>query len=762
MIPYLLGLASCQQGESLLVSEVKIIPKPQEFELGDGVFILNSKSTFKSQDVFQNANKLLTNFLNKSVGFSLPISDREEEADIVFQVDNTIPSEGYTIEINSDQIILKAKDESGAVHAFQSLRQIFPVELETSSERKVREIKLPQLKIRDEPRFKYRGMHLDVGRHFFDKEFIKEYIAHLSMLKMNYFHWHLTEDQGWRIEINRYPKLTSHGAFREETLIGHYNDTPQQFDGKRYGGFYSQEDIREVVAFAEAHNITIIPEIEMPGHAQAAISAYPEFGCTGEQVPVATKWGVFEHIYCPKEETFTFLKNVLDEVIELFPGEYIHIGGDEAPKAQWKACGNCQQLIKDLNLKDEDGLQSYFIKEIETYLNSKGKKIIGWDEILEGGLAPNATVMSWRGTEGAIEAAREGHDVILTPTSHCYFDYYQDEGEDEPLAIGGFLPLKKVYGFDPIPQELTLEQSRYVLGAQGNVWTEYMPTSNQVEYMAFPRMLAMSEVVWKGASENSKEDYPEFLDRVEHFIPRFEALNINAANHLYQVEMEIVKRNGKAFFELNTPTSNKEIFYRIDDGEAQRYDAPVAIDENITLVSEVKLDGRPLGKARFDTIRFHKGLRASIEINKAPHPSYGEGGKEALINGVSGNHSRYGDKEWLGFWGEDVEIDITFSEKTPVSKVTTRFYNANGQWIYVPTEVSLVLIDANDNRTLKTFPVQVNKEQLWSEVQMDLSTGKGLKAKSLLLIVPNYGIIPQGRQGAGNKAWTFIDEIVIE
>jgi hexosaminidase len=367
-------------------------------------------------------------------------------------------------------------------------------------------------------------MHLDVGRHFFSVDFIKKYINLMAMLKMNTFHWHLTEDQGWRIEIKKYPKLQEIAAFRDETLIGHYSDKPHQFDGKKYGGFYTQEEIKEVVKYASARQITIIPEIEMPGHSQAAIAAYPELGCTGEQVKVATKWGVFEEIYCPKETTFKFLEDVIDEVSNLFPGKYIHIGGDEAPKIRWENCEHCQNLIKKEGLKDEHELQSYFIARMEKYINSKGKQIIGWDEILEGGLAPNATVMSWRGTNGAIEAAKQKHTVILTPQSHCYFDHYQSENKNEPLAIGGFLPLEKVYNFNPIPDELTTEEHQYVLGAQGNVWTEYMQTSENVEYMVFPRAIALSEVLW---SAKEHRNYTDFIYRLEYFNKILDARNVN-------------------------------------------------------------------------------------------------------------------------------------------------------------------------------------------------------------------------------------------
>src|SRR5690606_25493634 len=389
-----------------------------------------------------------------------------------------------------------------------------------------------------------------------------------------------------------------------ETLIGHYNDTPQKYDGKRYGGFYTQEEIKEVVAFAEKHNVTIIPEIEMPGHAQAAISAYPQLGCTGTQVPVATTWGVFENIFYPSEKTFTFLEVVLSEVISLFPREYIHIGGDEAPKIQWKNCAYCQQLIKDLNLKDEHGLQSYFIQRIEKFVNSKGKKIIGWDEILEGGLAPNATVMSWRGTQGGIDAAKQKHDVIMTPNSHLYFDYYQSDKPNEPLAIGGFIPMEKVYSFNPIPAELNASEAKHILGAQANLWTEYIDSEEKVEYMIFPRILALSEVVWSGASENLEKDYPEFLSRVENFMPRLDALKINYANHLYEIEGKILKENGKVFYELKTPSKGKEIRYSVNGSKSEVFSKPILIEGNSKINANVFKNGKKVGGDFSEEIKY--------------------------------------------------------------------------------------------------------------------------------------------------------------
>jgi hexosaminidase len=730
-------------------------------EPGNGSFTIDNSTTLYCTPEFKIASDFLRDHLQNGAGIVLETA-AEENATIKIVTDSLQAKEGYSLHISEDNIVIKASDAGGAFYGIQTLRQILPSQLEGSNSTVTESVVIPQMSISDYPEFEYRGMHLDVGRHFFPKEFVKKYIANMALLKMNYFHWHLTEDQGWRIQILQYPDLTNHGAYRDETLIGHYNDSPQQFDGIRYGGYYSQEDIKEVVAFAARHNVTIIPEIEMPGHAQAAISAYPELGCTGEQVAVATKWGVFENIFCPNQKTFAFLKDVLSEVTELFPGEFIHIGGDEAPKSQWEKCGHCQKLIKDLNLKDEHGLQSYFISEIEAFLNSKGKKIIGWDEILEGGLAPNATVMSWRGMQGGIEAAKAKHHVIMTPTSHSYFDYYQSENEDEPLSIGGYLPLKKVYSLNPIPDELSMEEAKYILGAQGNVWTEYITTEAQLEYMAFPRMLAMSEVVWRGASEDLESNYSDFLSRLEPFLDRLDALDINYANHLYEIEGVVKKQDGAVFYELKTPTEGKEIRFSLNNSEEKKYQGPILITESSTILANLYRENKQLGKALRDTIQFHKGITASVSTNVAPHKSYSAGGIDALINGVKGSDSRYGDKEWLGFWGDDLEIVIDFAEETEINTVSMRFYNAPGQWIYAPKEIQLWITLTDGQKVTTRSSTEIQKDSNLVTLIFDLPNTPRIIGNKLQLDIPSYGVIPEGLQGAGNKAWTFIDEIVIE
>lgn len=436
---------------------------------------------------------------------------------LVLDTQRSLPNEGYQLAVTQDGVTIRASSHAGVFYGLQTLRQLLPVR-EPRGAPTIREVT-----IEDWPRFPYRGMHLDVGRHFFPVSFVKRYIDLLAMYKMNRFHWHLTEDQGWRIEIKKYPRLTEVGAYRKETIVDKHFD-PYVGDGKPYGGYYTQEEIRDVVAYAADRYVTVVPEIEMPGHSLAAITAYPEFACTDGPFEVGTRWGIFQDIYCPKDTTFAFLEDVLTEVMGLFPSRYIHIGGDEAPKRRWEESPIAQAVIQREALSDEHELQSYFVRRIEQFLLAHGRRLIGWDEILEGGLAPEATVMSWRGMEGGIEAARQGHDVIMTPVSHVYFDYYQGDPETEPLAIGGFTPLEKVYRFEPVPPELSETEAKHVLGAQGNVWTEYLTTGAKIEYMVVPRMLALAEVVWSPAGQRN---WPGFVARLPAQLRHLDVLGVN-------------------------------------------------------------------------------------------------------------------------------------------------------------------------------------------------------------------------------------------
>ncbi|MCX7974557.1 MAG: family 20 glycosylhydrolase [Candidatus Aminicenantes bacterium] len=518
--------------------KLNVIPRPLFVSFGRGN--LNLKAT-SSIIINQNLADLravaseLQRKLQKATGWPWEIKEVSQVKTVrghiflrLLPERADLEAEGYELRINDSHITLDSKKVAGLFYGIQTLWQILPasmelVDLANSSETAISPshppiqalscLTFPLLHVVDKPRFRWRGVHLDCSRHFFPKEWIKKLLETMAAYKLNTFHWHLTDDQGWRIEIKKYPRLTEIGAWRRETME----------DGQPYGGFYTQEDIKEIIEYAQKRFITVVPEIEMPGHCLAALAAYPELSCSGGPFKVGTEWGVMNDVFCPgSEETFAFLENVLGEVIELFPSDYIHIGGDEVPKIRWKNCLRCQTRIKTEGLKDESELQSYFIKRIEAFLNSRGKRLIGWDEILEGGLAPRATVMSWRGMAGGITAARNGHDVIMSPTSHCYFDYYQGL-VDEPKAIGGFLPLEKVYTFEPVPAELKPEEARHILGAQANLWTEYIKTPEQAEYMLFPRLLALAEVVWSP----KQRDWADFQKRIFHHFDRLALKGVN-------------------------------------------------------------------------------------------------------------------------------------------------------------------------------------------------------------------------------------------
>jgi hexosaminidase len=513
-----------------------VIPRPAKIQKRQGHFLIKSDTKIylgSDYEQLHAVGKYLAEKINHASGYGIGIElladDKSSEGaiKIVVDSDDWFGEEGYELSIDTASISLRASEPAGLFYAIQTLRQLLPAEFESAEPISGVGWSIPCVKIKDRPRFSWRGMHLDVCRHFFPKEVIKRYLDLLAMHKINTFHWHLTEDQGWRIEIKKYAKLTEIGAWRVDRSDQHWNEREPQKEDEipTYGGYYTQDDIREIVAYADSLFITIVPEIEMPGHSVAALAAYPELSCAGGPFTVipGAYWPKTD-IYCAgNEKTFEFLENVLEEVVEVFPGEFIHVGGDEAHKANWEKCEKCQARIRDEGLKDEHELQSYFIQRIERFLNARNKRLIGWDEILEGGLAPNAAVMSWRGVEGGIAAASAGHDVVMSPTSHCYFDYYQAR-HGEPPAFGGYLPLEKVYSFEPIPPGLPPNKRKHILGAQGNVWTEYIPTPEHLEYMLLPRLAAQAEVVW---SDEKHKDYGGFEQRMVDHYHRLAMMKVN-------------------------------------------------------------------------------------------------------------------------------------------------------------------------------------------------------------------------------------------
>lgn len=491
-------------------AKFSIIPEPVNITPLTGEFIVDNGTGITASPELATLKAFIKGDLSVATGFSLDsINGNLIELKLNKSLIEKIGEEGYQLLVSPETIVLEAATEAGIFYGYQTLKQLFPKDIFNDKTNASANINwtVPAVEIMDYPNFSWRGMHLDVARHFFKVSDVKRFIDMLAMHKMNIFHWHLTEDQGWRIEIKQYPLLTSEGSIRPETVIDHNNTMPRKFDGKPYGGFYTQEDVKEIVAYATARHITVVPEIEMPGHAQAALSAYPEFGNTGEDVKPWTQWGVSKNVFNVQDETIEFLQNILDEVIELFPSEFIHIGGDECPKDQWESSESAQARIKSEGLDNEHELQSWYIKKMDTYLASKGKRLIGWDEILEGGLAPGAAVMSWRGDKGGIAAAKAGHDVVMAPTHSTYFDFYQGASNKEPLAIGGFTNLKKVYAWTVIPKKLNKDQERFVLGGQAQLWSEYMKDIDHVLYMAWPRGSALAEVLW---SQKEKKSYSKF------------------------------------------------------------------------------------------------------------------------------------------------------------------------------------------------------------------------------------------------------------
>lgn len=653
-----------------------------------------------------------------------------------------LENEAYRLDIQKERIIIGTNSQSGLQYAITSLIQMIQYHVGN----------LPQVIIEDGPKYKYRGMHLDVARHFFSVEEVKSYLDYMAYYKFNYFHWHLTDDQGWRIEIKRFPKLQEIAAYRKETLIGHYNDQPHKFDGKRYGGYYTQEQINEIVAYAALRNIQVIPEIEMPGHALAALAAYPDLGCGSTSYEVATKWGVFEEVFCPYEETFRFLYGVIDEIVELFPCKYIHIGGDECPKVLWKKNEYCLELMRKESLTNADELQSYFIKRIEKYINSKGKQIIGWDEILEGGLAPNATVMSWRGIEGGLEAAQKGHDVIMTPGSHCYFDHYQSDHPSEPLAIGGLTTLEKVYSWNPLPNTLDKDKAHHILGGQANVWTEYIKSYPHIEYMAYSRGMAMSEVLWSH-QKNYEAFVPRFIDHYYHW----RAKGANLAIHIFDLRPRIIAGQGKAIELQFDMMENAEIVATPINNIKRKSPNTFVINNSgtYTFYQKTKTEqGRPYTLI-FD---LHQGTNAKISLDKVPHQNYPGQGPGSLINGILGSDDKYSGNEWLGFYGTDCSGIITFEDTTTINQVSFRLFKGEGQWIYLPKKI--ILSSSNngvDFDTVREITEFSAPDKICTvDVVLDQVQSKYLKFE-----IKNFGIIPENSQGAGHHSWLFVDEIIV-
>lgn len=748
--------------------EIAIIPQPVSVTPLKGSFRITpsvvirissgSKELGKLADWFNESLKIYE--INSLKVITGTITEASNTIDLIVDEQFELPSgEGYLLEAGINSIRITSPTPKGVFYGLQSLLQLMP---EPPAKKRCgkQSVRIPACSITDYPRFPYRGMHLDVGRHIFPTEFIKKYIDLMAAYKINTFHWHLTEDQGWRLEIKKYPLLTEVGAWRSSSPVGR----SQSDDNQRYGGFYTQEEARDIVAYAAARYVNVIPEIEMPGHSLAALAAYPHLSCTGGPHEVWTRWGVNENIFCAgNDEAFAFLENVLLEVLDIFPSKYIHIGGDEAPKERWNACEKCQKRIRENGLKDSHELQSYFIKRIEKFLNGHGRQIIGWDEILEGGLAPGATVMSWQGMEGGIEAARQGHDVIMSPGSHCYLNFYQGDPAVEPLAFGGFNTLKNTYSFNPVPEELNENEAKHIIGVQANVWTEYIKTPEHIEYMAYPRAIALAEVNWSPAESR---DWNHFIRRFNSNMKTLDRKKVNYSLSAFNVEITTFReeKTGNLMARLKSDLDDVVIRYALVingvTGKEKKYRSPFEI-KGSTLVKawiNIDKDGKRRVTERFISVNDATGL--TPVMNTLFSHNYAANGPSTLTDGLRGDPSAFR-KDWLGFLGDDADFTIDLGKPTLIQSINAGFLHEPGSWIHLPTDVEIEVSDdgysfrpANGSKPAIITP-RAAKTVDYHIIEIN-ENARFIRVRGI-----NRKTIPEGKPGAGYKAWLFIDEVQV-
>lgn len=756
---------------------INIIPKPLKTELQNGEFIINGFTKIiihnKGKEILKIANDFAAK-INKAKHTKIQVidnktySETENEIHFYLSVDkDKYGKEGYSLEVSPKKIIIKAHKANGLFYAVQTIYQLLPYQIYSSDAVGSIALKLPCVKIFDKPRFGWRGNMLDPSRHFISVDYIKQNLDYLAGLKMNKFHWHLTDDQGWRIEIKSYPKLTDIGAWRVNRNTEPWAYRPEQKEGElaTYGGYYTQDQINEIISYAKERYIEIIPEIDMPGHSRAAIAAYPEISCDGNKYYVATGGIMEENTYCPgKEITFEFTEKMLNEVMDLFPSKYMHIGGDECNKEKWKICKHCQKRIKDNDLHDEHQLQSYFIKRVEKIINAKGKTMIGWDEILEGGLAPNATVMSWRGTKGGTLAAKANHDVVMTPNNFCYLDLRQGDVALEPDYGYSQLLLSTAYSYNPIPEELTKEQSKHILGVQGNLWGESMQKPFDHNYMLFPRLFAIAEVGW---TENNLKNYNNFVRRTEYAFNRLDAMHVNYAPSMYNVN---ITNTGNVhlsnlYFSLSTDINNAEIHYTLD-GSDPKNDSPVytkafAIDKTTIIKATVFNNGVKVGRLSEKLIKFHKAAGKRVTYNILPHKKYNNS-ELCLTDCIRGNtdHSK---ETWTAFRYSDMDVVIDLEKTKNISSITASFLHKTKSWIFLPLTVNFEIstngkkyknIGVIDLSDIAKKPGEFIKECKLSFEEKEIRFIR-IKAKSMK-------VNPEWHHKKGGKNWIFIDEILAD
>lgn len=750
-----------------LNSDYEIIPKPLDvnckgdasFLLKDGVAVIYPENNQKMQD---NA-EFLVDYVEKQTGVKLTShAGMPVDGAICLTLDlNDDNAEAYKLIVNDKRVCISGASEAGVFYGVQTLRKSLPVAQDIN-------VNLSAVEIYDKPRFAYRGAMLDVARHFYTVDEVKTFIDMLALHNINRFHWHLTDDQGWRIEIKKYPKLMSVASERKETVVGRWYSGI--YDGKPYGGYYTQDELRDVIDYAAKRHITIIPEVDLPGHMQAALTAYPELGCTGGPYEVRTIWGVSQDVLCVGNDfTLQFVKDVLSEVADIFPSEYIHIGGDECPKVRWEKCPKCQERIKSLGLKSdakhtkEQRLQSYMIQEAAKYLKEKGKRIIGWTEILEGGLVPDATLMSWIGESGGIEAAHQHHDVIMTPNTYLYFDYYQSKKvEDEPLAIGGYLPIEKTYNYEPMPKELTEEEQQYIKGVQANLWTEYIPVFSQVQYMVLPRLGAAAEVQW---TDPSKKDYKDFLRRVPHLVAVYDCYGWNYATHVYDVNVDMKADTVNHVLNVQLSTmADDPIYYTLDGQDptekSLKYTKPFTIDQSVVLKTMAVHPDRT-SKISVDTIRFNKATLKPVVLLQPNESRFSPDGPVVLVDGRNGNHS-FDTGAWLAVAGNDLEAVINMQAETILSSASVHVYVRKDAWLFDARGFSVSV--SSDNKNYKEVASQEYKQMQESDsdgiIEHELSFDP-CKATYVKIKVISEKSMPDWHWDAGKAPFLLVDEIIL-
>lgn len=754
---------------------INVVPYPNEVNIKAGSFNAQGAGFRYSPEFDGMTKEVIRNFadrLSLVSGSTSAVSEGNGNEGFIFIYDAGMPEEAYSLDISRKAATVKASSLRGVNYAVQTLRQMLPVQVFGTTPAEDLEWTLPCAEINDAPRFGYRGMHMDISRHFFDMDMVKKYIDIMEVHKLNKLHWHITDDQGWRIEIKKYPKLTEVGSIRKQTLIGHIKKN-KAYDGKPYGEgcWFSQDQIREIIAYAAAKGIDIIPEIDLPGHMLAALAAYPEYGCTGGPYEVWGRWGVAEEVLCAgNEKTMIFLENILDEVAGLFPSEYIHIGGDECPKVRWEKCPRCQARIRELGLKDDDDfkaehyLQSYVMSRMTSFLAKKGKKIIGWDEILEGELAEGAVVMSWRGVSGGLKAARMGHDAIMTPNTFFYLDYYQsNDKENEPLGIGGYLPIEKCYSYEPFADGMTEEEKAHILGVQANLWTEYIATEEHLEYMLLPRMAALSEVQW---CQPSNKDWKRFYDSADEFCSIYDTMGYNYATHIFNArgDVRINKEKGCVEVVLEAQGSTP-VNYTLDGTEpgpdSPVYTSPVEIREDCTLKAVSHRNGRK-GKVYEKAFTSHKAMGRPVEVAALPHPNYTFACPDMLTDGLRGA-GPYNSGDFAGWYDKPMEAVIDMGEST-YGSVTLSTFVFKYDYIFPP--VSLTVSVSEDGKDFK----EVSRAEYAMEGRMDDGNGcqeytltfPETSARYLKVEGECLKVLPQWHPGAGHAGFLFVDEIVVK